>query len=219
MSSILSARALTKKVADTGQVLLNQVDLNVNRGQKVLITGPSGSGKTTLLHCLSGLDSFDSGSVELLGYRLGHIRNKEMRQLRLQKIGFIFQFHHLLDGLSVADNILLPMKLNQKGDVEAMYRLCDRLSLDRKLLGQSINVLSGGERQRVAAARALIHQPEVLFADEPTGCLDQHNSQLFWEILQDLNEDGLTIVLVTHDQSLVEFADKHYHMVDGAISD
>ena len=219
MSNILIAKGLTKTVAGSGQKLLNQVDLSVDAGQKVLISGPSGSGKTTLLHCLSGLDSYDAGSVDLLGHRLGESSQKKIRQLRLQKIGFIFQFHHLLDGLTVADNILMPLKLNRKSGEDSLYQLCDQLCLDRKLLGQSINVLSGGERQRVAAARALIHQPEILFADEPTGCLDQKNAQLFWDILQELNSNGLTIVLVTHEVGLLDFADKHYHIVDGAIAD
>ena len=218
MSDVIIAKNLTK-ISDfnSSQILLRQVDLVIEQRKKVLITGPSGSGKTTLLHTLSGLDSFNKGSLALLGHDMGSLSHAKMRELRRRDIGIVFQFHHLIQGLSVRDNIMMPLMI-QGVPHSDINTICEILNLSDMLLSQPVNLLSGGEKQRVALARSLIHRPKILFLDEPTGCLDQKNARDLWDMLSSLHSVwDMTVIVVSHDMGFANFSDQHLTMLDGRI--
>ncbi|MBM4211797.1 MAG: ABC transporter ATP-binding protein [Gammaproteobacteria bacterium] len=216
MSRLISAEKISHTV--DGQTILHEIDLVVETGDQLMITGPSGSGKTTLLHILAGLDAPSSGSVKFLDRCYSSFSAVEMVEFRKKMIGFVFQFHHLISGMSVKDNVMLSSYFSKGLKQQQLLSLFDQLQLSDKLLPKPVNVLSGGEKQRVALARALIHQPKILFADEPTGCLDQENAKKMWHILQSLNRSGLTIVMVTHDEQLKAMGHKNLHLMDGLLT-
>ena len=212
-------------------LILNGVNLSINRGEHVSIVGPSGSGKSTLLYLLGGLDRpdrtdgngapFDPVSAIFIdGRDTAHLDDLELASLRNQKIGFVFQFHYLLKEFTAQENVALPMfKLGRLKRDEAMNRaatLLDLLGLKSKLRRRA-NRLSGGEQQRVAIARALANQPDVLLADEPTGNLDKKNSDAVADILAELAAGGQTIVMVTHETTLAHRAARIVTMEDGSV--
>lgn len=203
----------------TVQVLKN-VDITIRKGEVVAIVGPSGSGKSTLLHILGTLDKPDSGSVEMNGTVLTGLSAKKLAQFRNKHIGFVFQFHHLLPEFSALENVCIPGWLagTKKTEVEARAReLLAMLGLSHRLENKP-NQLSGGEQQRVAVARALINNPDIVFADEPTGNLDSANAQdlhdLFFDLRKKFNQ---TFLIVTHNEELAKQSDRVLHMRDGAI--
>ena len=198
--------------------VLDDVDLAVAPGERVALIGPSGSGKSTLLHLAGGLADPDGGSVHVDGTPMATRSLRERADLRRRHIGFVFQFFHLLPALSVVENVALPLVLD--GDRRATPRaaeMVDRVGLAPRA-DHLPSELSGGEMQRAAIARALIGNPQVLLADEPTGNLDRGTGQEILGILRDLNrQQKLTIVMVTHDLAIAEMADRVVRLVEGRV--
>ena len=198
---------------------LNEVSLTIHQGEFVSVMGPSGSGKSTLLNIVGLLDSASSGSYQLLNQEMMGLKEQEKAKVRKQNIGFIFQNFNLIDELSVYDNIELPLIYNnvpaseRKKKVEAMSQ---RLGLSHRLQHYP-QQLSGGQQQRVAVARALINDPKIILADEPTGQLDSKNGNEVMELLTDLHAQGSTILMVTHSDYDASFSQKIILMKDGMI--
>jgi putative ABC transport system ATP-binding protein len=198
---------------------LRKVSLSVPEGQFVAVTGPSGSGKTTLLNCLSGLDDIDSGTVLIDGIDIHKMSDRERTHHRAQTMGFVFQAFNLIPVFTAVENVELPLLL--RGMNSAMARKTAERTLDRMQLSHRINhkpaELSGGEQQRVAVARALAGSPRLVWADEPTGNLDSEHAQQVMELFRDLNSDGLTLILVTHDANVANMATRRVVVRDGDI--
>ena len=218
---ILVADAVTK-VYRTGAesvTALNAVSLTINRGEFVAVMGPSGSGKTTFLNCLSGLDDIDDGAVLVEGQNIHDLPDAKRSEYRARKMGFIFQSFNLIPVFTAAENVELPLLLAGVGPREARSKAeetLERVGLgDRR--GHRPNELSGGEQQRVTIARALAGRPAIVWADEPTGNLDTETAWSVIELLQELNDDGLTLVLVTHDPAIAKIAGRLIRMRDGEI--
>lgn len=198
---------------------LENVNLNVNKGEFISIMGPSGCGKSTLLNVMGLLDRPTSGTVTIDGTVTSGLSDRELSSMRNAKLGFIFQSFHLIPSLSVADNVALPL-VYRKGSSESERRRLVREVIDRVGLSHRINhmpgQLSGGQCQRVAIARALVGNPEIIFADEPTGNLDSQMSAEVMELLHKLHrEDGRTIVMVTHNEAQANETQKIIRMFDG----
>lgn len=204
------------------QVGLADVSLSIPSGQFAAIMGPSGSGKSTLLNLIAGLDRPTSGTVTVDGVSLGGLSEAALARYRRQRLGVVFQFFHLLNQLSVLDNILLPAQLAGMKTATARARardLLDQLGIAEKA-GEYPARLSGGERQRVAIARALVNRPAVLLADEPTGALDSRTGEQVLDLLAEVNRGGQTIVMVTHDAKLAAaYAARVVSLRDGRILD
>jgi putative ABC transport system ATP-binding protein len=220
-SSILIARDLHKDYPMNGPAVhaLRGASLDVQAGEYVAIAGPSGSGKSTLLQLIGGIDTPSSGSVELLGTRLDALSDRELTRLRLTRMGFVFQRFHLLPVLTARENVELPMAEAGMGRRERRDRALELLayvSLEHRA-GHRATQLSGGEMQRVAIARALANQPALLLADEPTGELDAATGTEILSLFRRLNQDGTTLVVVTHDEQLAAEAGRVIHMLDGRI--
>lgn len=200
--------------------VLKGVDITVNKGEIVSIAGPSGSGKSTLLHILGTLDQPDKGQVRLKEIELTQLQGTKLASFRNRHIGFIFQFHHLLPEFSALENVCIPGWIASKGKTEVRDRakgLLDLLGLSHRLDNKPTQ-LSGGEQQRVAAARALINQPDIVFADEPTGNLDTANARELHQLFFDLrNKFNQTFLIVTHNEELAHLSDRTLIMKDGKI--
>jgi len=207
---------------DDGPPALRGVSLTVRAGEAVAVLGPSGSGKSTLLNLIAGLDRPDDGSVTVDGVRVDALGEAAAARHRRARIGMVFQFFHLLDDLTVLDNVLLPAQLAGTARREAARRaneLLELLGIDRHADAHPAR-LSGGERQRVAVARALMNRPPLLLADEPTGALDTAAGQDVGRLLAELNAEGQTVVLVTHDHALARSCTtRTVHLVDGRVAD
>ncbi len=200
---------------------LRGASLEVHAGEYVAIVGPSGSGKSTLLQLIGGIDLPSSGSVELLGTRLDSLSDRELTRLRLMRLGFVFQRFHLLPVLTARENVELPMAEAGLGRRERRERASELLAyvgLEHRT-GHRATQLSGGEMQRVAIARALANRPALLLADEPTGELDAATGTEILTLFRRLNQDGTTLVVVTHDEQLAAEAGRVIHMLDGRIRD
>jgi putative ABC transport system ATP-binding protein len=213
------------KVYDTGHVkvdALRGVDLDIKRGEMVAIMGPSGCGKTTLLNCLSGLDSISGGDVLIEGTSLKTMSDRQRTRYRARRMGFVFQFYNLLAVLTAAENVEMPLLLTGVSTKEARARALDVLDLVglRKRADQRPGELSGGERQRVTIARALVNDPAIVWADEPTGDLDSTNAEEIINLMCRLNrERDVTFALVTHDIGIGRRAHRIVRMMDGQIVD
>jgi putative ABC transport system ATP-binding protein len=197
---------------------VDHVDLEVARGEAVAVRGPSGCGKSTLLHLLGGLDRPTAGELHLSGRRIDRLSERALAQLRRHELGFVFQAFHLMDELTAQENVELPALLAGRSPHEAQRRaaqLLERVGLSDRA-GHLPSTLSGGERQRVAIARALANGPTIVFADEPTGNLDSAATFEVLRLFEALHEDGLTIVVVTHDEQIAASADRLVLMRDGA---
>jgi lipoprotein-releasing system ATP-binding protein len=208
--------------AATDQVVLDDVSLRVEAGQSLAIIGVSGSGKTTLLNILGLLDRPTSGTLRLGGQDVASLDESALAALRNRKIGFVFQMHHLLPQLTVLENVLLPVLAQRKSaDEPAVARaraLLRRVGLEAHA-NQRPGQLSGGQQQRAAVVRALINQPEILLADEPTGALDHGSSQSLADLLVELNAtDALTLIVVTHNLELAGRMRQVYELGDGKLS-
>lgn len=199
---------------------LQGVSFNIDEGEFVSIMGPSGSGKSTLMHILGFLDRSTSGKYFFEGNNTRNFSDDELAHIRNRKVGFIFQFYNLLPRTSVLDNVLLPTTYSRDCDPRAMrdraLEILKRVGLGHRL-NYLPNQLSGGEQQRVAIVRALINNPKIIFADEPTGNLDSRSGKEIMEILQDLNEEGNTIILVTHELYTSRHAKRIIKLKDGQI--
>jgi ABC-type lipoprotein export system ATPase subunit len=223
-ASIVQARSVEKRY-DTGELqvqALRDVSFAVNRGEMVAIMGPSGSGKTTLLNCLSGLDAIDGGDVLIEGVSLASMSDDERTDYRAQRMGFVFQFYNLMPVLSAVENVELPLLVSHTPAREARRRALAALEMVG-LEARAAHVpeeLSGGQRQRVTIARALVNDPAIVWADEPTGDLDSENAQEIVALMRNLNRSrGLTFLIVTHDISVGRSTDRIVRMVDGQIVD
>ncbi len=207
-------------LGDSAVHALDNIDLHIEQGDYLSVMGPSGSGKSTLLNMLGLLDRPDDGSYRLNGVDTMSLDENERAQLRREQIGFVFQSYHLIPRLTARENIELPMMLAgiaarqrhaQVGDILERLGIAPRAH-------HLPNQLSGGERQRVAIGRSIVMKPSLLLADEPTGNLDTHSGREVTEILEQLNGEGITLLIVTHDQNLGDRARRHIRMVDGAIA-
>jgi len=212
---------VSKKYKDHNVLALQSVSINIERGKLIALMGPSGCGKTTLLNCLGGLDVPDDGTITIGEISLASMSEAQLTLLRRQKIGFVFQFFNLLPTLSVAENVALPLQLNGgmsfKEIDSRVVQVLEKLGMaERKSFYPA--QLSGGEMQRTAVARAIVHKPQLILADEPTGNLDSANGIAVLEILQSLCRDqNETIIMATHSPEAAEYADHVVHMKDGKI--
>ncbi|MBV2131260.1 ABC transporter ATP-binding protein [Pseudomonas sp. MAP12] len=204
-ASILNARNLSKVVdsAEGALTILDDLSLELKRGDSLAIVGRSGSGKSTLLGLLAGLDQPSSGEVQLAGHALSRLDEDQRARVRAEHVGFVFQSFQLIDSLTALENVMLPLELEGRADARQSARsLLERVGLGQRL-SHYPRQLSGGEQQRVAIARAFVGQPDILFADEPTGNLDSQTGERISDLLFQLNhEHGTTLVLVTHDARL-----------------
>ena len=199
---------------------LDEVDVEFERHRYSVIMGPSGSGKSTLLHCLAGLDRLTAGKIYLGDTEISSLSEKRLTLIRRDQIGFVFQAYNLIPTLTAKENIVLPLALaGNKPDQATFDRVVDTVGL-RDRLGHKPNELSGGQQQRVAVARALVSQPEIIFADEPTGNLDSRaGSEILGFMRRAVDELGQTIVMVTHDPSAASYADRVVFLADGKITE
>ena len=200
--------------------VLKGIDLEINSGEVVSIVGPSGAGKTTLLQIMGTLDDPDAGTVSIDGTNLSRMKQKELSAFRNKHIGFVFQFHQLLPEFTAIENIMIPAFIAGVSNREALTRASEILDFMglKERASHKPNELSGGEKQRVAVARAMINNPAVILADEPSGSLDSHNKEELHQLFFDLrNKFGQTFVIVTHDESLSKITDRTVHMIDGMI--
>lgn len=200
--------------------VLKGIDLEINKGEIISIVGPSGAGKTTLLQIMGTLDEPDAGVVQIDGTMMSRMKEKELSAFRNKNIGFVFQFHQLLPEFTALENVMIPALIagvSSKEAHERAMKILDFMGLvDRA--SHKPNELSGGEKQRVAVARALINDPAVILADEPSGSLDTHNKEDLHQLFFDLRDRlGQTFVIVTHDEGLAKITDRTVHIVDGMI--
>ena len=222
-SSLIIRAEAVDKTYDTGKIevhALRAVTFSVPRGEMVAIMGPSGSGKTTLLNCLSGLDAIDAGDVYIEGVSLKAMSDRARTDYRARRMGFVFQFYNLMPVLTAVENVELPLLVARVTPREARRRALDALELVG--LGERADhlpdELSGGQRQRATIARALVNDPAIVWADEPTGDLDSENATEIVHLMRRLNrERGLTFLIVTHDIAVGRATDRIVRMVDGQI--
>ena len=218
-AALLTANKLNKtvRVGDQSLSIIKDVDIHVNAGEFVVIMGKSGSGKSTLLGLLAALDYPDSGSVELAGQVLSSLDEDALAVIRQRDMGFVFQSFHLLPTLTVAENIAFPLDIARRPNKARVNELIAAVDLSHRR-NSLPNQLSGGEQQRTAVARALVSQPKIVFADEPTGNLDEQNANQVMQLLLGLRQQvGSALVVVTHDAALAEMADRVITMHDGRI--
>lgn len=217
---LLEARSLTRQVTSPeGELtILDDVSFSIARGETAAIVGPSGAGKSTLLALLAGLDQASSGEVWLNGIELGGLDEDGRAQLRNREVGFVFQSFHLMPSLTALENVLLPLELSAAPDARATARRAlERVGLDHRL-GHYPNQLSGGEKQRVALARAFVTEPSLLFADEPTGNLDNKTGVRILDLLFELNAAAeTTLVLVTHDMNAAARCGRRIELAGGKL--
>lgn len=219
-TAILQAEALTKiyRSGDKELTVLDNVSFTVDQGNSLAIIGPSGSGKTTLLGLCAGLDTASSGVISLMGFKLNAMSEDDRAYVRNQYVGFVFQNFQLLSTLTALENVMVPVELRGERNATAKAKeLLDRVGL-RERLNHYPSQLSGGEQQRVAMARAFITDPKILFADEPTGNLDEENAAHITELLFGMNkEKGTTLVLVTHNLDLAQRTQRILRMRGGKL--
>jgi ABC-type lipoprotein export system ATPase subunit len=220
--TVVSARGLVKTFGRgrAARRVLDGADLDVRAGELVAILGRSGSGKSTLLHLLGALDRPDGGSVSVAGRRLERAGERALTELRRRHVGFVFQFFHLVPELTGEENVLLPAQVGREtGAVRRARELIERLDL-APVAGSLPHTLSGGEQQRFAIARALVNDPELVLADEPTGNLDARSGAVVLDILRAVAaRDGRAVVLVTHDREAVRIADRVLLLRDGRLGE
>lgn len=200
--------------------VLKGIDLHIGKGEVVSIVGPSGAGKTTLLQIMGTLDKPNAGSLSIAGHDVLKLNRRQLARFRCEHIGFVFQFHQLLPEFTALENVMIPALIAKRNKSEARQRalqLLEYLKLADRANHKPAE-LSGGENQRVAVARALMNEPDVVFADEPSGSLDSHNKAELHQLFFDLRDKfGQTFVIVTHDEELAALTDRTIHLADGRI--
>ena len=200
--------------------VLKGINLQIEKGERIAIVGTSGSGKSTLLHLLGGLDLPSTGSVWIDGQQMSGVSDKRRGDIRNQYLGFVYQFHHLLPEFTAIENVAMPLFIrgvDQASAKETASKLLSEMGLEHRLEHRPVE-LSGGERQRAAIARALVTEPNVVLADEPTGNLDEATAQTVFKMMMELNKRiGTALVMVTHDQNLAAKMDKVYHLESGVL--
>lgn len=222
LASIIEVKNLTKKYRVGSEIIsaLNGVDLKIESGEFLAIVGTSGSGKSTLLHMMSGLERPTKGEILINGVLINKVREKDMASFRRKHMGFIFQHYNLLTALTALENAALPLVLqgvNVRERNKRAVEILKTLGLGDRMKNKP-NQMSGGQQQRVSIARALINNPKILFADEPTGNLDTRTTREIMELLTTMvKEKGQTLVMVTHDMEVANYADRIIQMVDGEI--
>ncbi len=224
MTNILEVKDLCKTyvVNKRQNNVLRNVNFSISEGEMVAVMGPSGSGKSTLLYSVSGMDSITAGEVDFNGRNIAKMNQKELSDLRLNDMGFIFQQMYMLKNLSVLDNIILPacqsdkIKETRKETVERGHKLMRKLGII-EVAENDINEVSGGQLQRACICRSMINKPKMIFADEPTGALNRTSSDEVMEELAKLNDEGTTIMLVTHDVKVAAKCTRILYIVDGNI--
>lgn len=221
---MIKIRNLCKSFQRPGESLLkvlHEVDFSVDEGEFIAIVGPSGSGKTTLMNILGLLDRPDSGEYELQGKPVATLSPEERARVRNEAIGFVFQQFHLLPRTTATENVELPLLYSARGDADIQKRareaLC-RVGLEERLTHYP-SELSGGQQQRVAIARAMVNDPAVVLADEPTGNLDQKSGRQIMELFRELNRNGSTILLITHDDAVANAASRIVHIDNGQLTE
>ena len=223
-AQILTAKSLAKAFAQGSEAItvLQDINLQVGAGERVAIVGRSGSGKSTLLHLLAGLDEADAGGVEVAGENMTPASNEARTALRRQYMGFVYQQHHLLPEFTALENVALPLRLNGASQQDAQSRgadLLERVGLGHRL-SHIPSELSGGERQRVAVARALIHGPKLVLADEPTGNLDATSAAELMSLVVELSESrSVAFLVVTHDATMLHHFDRVLTLADGGLEE
>ena len=222
MNSI-ECKNISKSFIINNEILdvFSNINFKINESQKIAISGRSGAGKTTLLHIMAGLDKPTAGVVEFNEYNFSNIPMNKLSEIRLKNFGFVYQFHHLLDDLTIAENISIPAELNNnftKNKKDQIVSLMKNLDIyDRK--DHLPWKLSGGEKQRVAIARALTNQPKFLFLDEPTGNLDEENASVIQDILINISNDfGVALITATHDNKFIKAFDSIYDLSDSKLN-
>jgi len=198
---------------------IKNIDLSVEKGEFISIMGPSGSGKTTLMNIIGCLDSPTSGTYHLNGKLVSQLQDDELASIRNKEIGFVFQSFHLLSKNSALENVMLPLKYAGSNKIEALTRsnkVLDQVGLSNRA-NHAPSELSGGQQQRVAIARALVNKPSILFADEPTGNLDSKTGADVMNLFKDLNENGQTIIIITHEDSIARQSKRIITIMDGLI--
>jgi len=197
-------------------------DISIKKGEAIFIIGPSGAGKSTLLHILGGLERPDKGEVILNGENIYHLADRKQAAIRNEKIGFVFQFYHLLPEFTAAENVMLPGLIRREHDFASVRQnaenLLAKVGLSRRLKHKP-SEMSGGEQQRVAIARALINSPQILFCDEPTGNLDSKNGEAIYDLISGISKkEGLTLAIVTHQKEFSAKADRCLGIKDGLLA-
>lgn len=219
MEELIKIKELTKVYGSDEYIVkaLNNISMSIEKNKITSIIGKSGSGKTTLLNIIGGLDTNAKGQVLFEGKNILEMRDADLARYRGEKLGHVFQFFELLPELNAMENILLPaMIAGNKVDNEYLMGIVEKLELSERLKHYP-EQLSGGQRQRVAIARALINNPEILICDEPTGALDKNTSMEIMNLLKILNQEGKTIIIVTHDLEIAKQCDRVIELVDGSI--
>ena len=224
MTVVVSLRAVTKsyREGETERRVLSRIDASFAAGEFIVLLGKSGSGKSTLLHLVSGIDLPSEGEVEIMGQRLGDLSEEARTLLRRDHLGFIFQAYNLVPTLTVEENVLLPLELRGEAGASGRDRvqvLLERIGLANRARSFP-DLLSGGEQQRVAVARALVHRPALVLADEPTGNLDERTGADILDLLQGLgHEERRTVLVVTHDRDVVARADRVFTLEHGVLTE
>lgn len=216
----ISAKNLTK-IYDNRVTALKNVSLDIEQGSFIAVMGHSGSGKSTLLQMVGLLDTPSEGEVVINGEDVSHLKKNDLAQIRMKTIGFVFQAFHLNPQLRAYENVMLPMLINPeyktKADIQKKAReLIDSVGLTERAEHYP-NELSGGEQQRVAIARALANDPDFILADEPTGNLDSNNEESIFTLLKELAQSGKGVMVVSHNEAILDYADKVYYMKDGML--
>ena len=199
---------------------LKDIDLNIKDGEMLAVTGKSGAGKSTLMNIIGLLDSYDSGSLKIDGVEASGLRDSRLAKLRNQKIGFVMQDFSLLEHKSVLMNVMLPLYFNNRYNFLEMKKLAmdalKKVGITEQA-SKKVNQLSGGQKQRVAVARAIINEPSFILADEPTGALDTQTSAEIMALFKNLNDDGKTIIIITHDMNIADFCQRKIEISDGRL--